>query len=147
MKNLVCICLVLIAGITSVQAQSSADTLQIRKACLDYVEGFFTQDSIRLKNAMHPELVKRIVGDRKADNKLFTIGVKELVSYLKPENKIKNNNPKEPFQAEIIIYDISMDIAIAKIATNKMPEFFDYVQLGKVKDEWKIINVLWALNK
>ena len=57
-----------------------------------------------------------------------------------------DKKPGEPFKAIVDIYDISSGIALAKVSTNKMPEFFDYIQVGKMNGEWKIVNVLWAFN-
>jgi len=128
-----------------IQAQSPEDSVAIKKAALDYVEGFFTADSSRLTQAMSPELTKRIIDHRSGKSKLLTIGLKELIGYTRM-GKIPDKNPDEPFKAKVEIYDIAGGIALAKVSTNKMPEFFDYIQAGKMNGEWKIINVLWAFN-
>lgn len=127
-------------------SQTAADTVSIKTAALDYVEGFYTSDSLRLARGLSADLVKRIIDNRGGKSRLMTIGLKELISYTKTGQKMPDNNPSEPFKAKIDIFDIAKGIAIAKITTNKMPEFFDYVQLGKMNGEWKIINVLWAFN-
>jgi hypothetical protein len=127
------------------QAQSPADSAAIRSAALDYVGGFFTADSSRLARAMSPELIKRIIDNRSGSSKLMTIGLKELIGYTRM-GKLPDKNPSEPFKAQVIIYDIASGIALAKVSTNKMPEFFDYIQVGKMNGEWKIVNVLWAFN-
>lgn len=44
---------------------------------------------------------------------------------------------------EVEIYDVSHDMAMAKVASAL---YIDYVQVGKVNGEWKIINVLWVPN-
>lgn len=137
--------IVLLTGTLSTSAQSKQDSLAIKTAALDYVEGFFTADSSRLAKAMSPELTKRIIDNRSGSSKLMTIGLKELIGYTKM-GKLPDKNPSEPFTAKVDIYDISSGIALAKISTNKMPEFFDYIQVGKMNGEWKIVNVLWAFN-
>lgn len=129
----------------SVFAQTQQDTAAIKTAALDYVEGFFTADSSRLAKAMSPELTKRIIDNRSGSSKLMTIGLKELIGYTKM-GKMPDKNPSEPFKAKVDIYDITSGIALAKVSTNKMPEFFDYIQVGKMNGEWKIVNVLWAFN-
>ena len=50
---------------------------------------------------------------------------------------------KQEFKANITIFDISNDIATIKVTQNKY-KFFDYIHLGKIDGEWKIINLLWA---
>jgi hypothetical protein len=56
---------------------------------------------------------------------------------------ITDKKPEEPFKAEVIIFDISTDIATIKVIQNKF-KLFDYIHLGKINREWKIINLLWA---
>lgn len=139
------IALLFIGCAFSLSGQSKSDTIAIQQAALDYVEGFYTSDSARLAKGLSADLVKRIIDNRTGSSHLMTIGLKELIGYTKL-GKIPNNNPEEPFKAKIQIYDISSGIALAKVSTNKMPEFFDYIQAGKMNGEWKIINVLWAFN-
>lgn len=130
-----------------VSAQTAQDSMAIRKAALDYVEGFFTADTARLARGLSPDLVKRIIDNRSGKSVLNTVGRADLIGYFKTGYKMPDKNPSEPFKAQIDIYDIASDIAIAKVSTNKMSEFFDYIQVGKMNGEWKIINVLWAFNK
>ncbi|MDZ4709677.1 MAG: nuclear transport factor 2 family protein [Saprospiraceae bacterium] len=67
--------------------------------------------------------------------------------FLKWRGKPKWANCRTPSRySQIAIYDITGGIALAKVSTYKMPEFFDYIQLGKMTGEWKIINVFWAFN-
>ena len=143
MKQLIFI--VFLTWSISVFAQTQQDTAAIKTTALDYVEGFFTADSSRLAKAMSPELTKRIIDNRSGSSKLMTIGLKELIGYTKM-GKMPDKKPGEPFKAIVDIYDISSGIALAKVSTNKMPEFFDYIQVGKMNGEWKIVNVLWAFN-
>lgn len=127
--------------------QSDADKNGIKLAALDYVEGFYTNDSVRLKKALHPELIKRIVDNRSGTARIQTMGLADLVKYTRAGQKMPDPNPAEPFKADVTIYDISRDIALAKVTTNKMDMFFDYLQLAKVNGNWQVINVLWAFNK
>ena len=129
------------------RAQSEEDKIGIRDAATHYVEGFYTNDSLRLAKGLHAELVKRIIDNRTGSSKIQTIGLKDLVNYTKAKQRMPDKNPSEPFKAEVTIYDISQGIALAKVTTNKMDMFFDYLQLGKVDGVWKVINVLWAFNK
>ena len=137
--------IVLLTFSISASAQTKQDSVAIKTTALDYVEGFFTADSSRLAKAMSPELTKRIIDNRSGSSKLMTIGLKELIGYTKM-GKMPDKNPSEPFKANVDIYDITCGIALAKVSTNKMPEFFDYIQVGKMNGEWKIVNVLWAFN-
>lgn len=128
-------------------AQSPEDKQGIKDAALNYVEGFYTNDSSRLIKGLHKDLVKRIIDNRSGTSVIQNMTVKDLVSYTKSGQKMPDKNPAEPFKAEVTIYDISNGIALAKVTTNKMDMFFDYLQLGKINGTWKVINVLWAFTK
>lgn len=145
MKTLVVIVL-LTASVLSF-GQSVKDKSDIKEAAINYVEGFYTNDSTRIKEGLHEELVKRIIDNRSGTSIIQTISRSDLISYTKEGQKMPDNNPSEPFRADVTIYDISNGIALAKVTTNKMNMFFDYMQLGKINGEWKIINVLWAFSK
>lgn len=144
MKKLIAIIFILYAA--TAYSQTAADTAGIKEAALNYVEGFYTSDTARLAKGLSPELVKRIIDNRGGKSVLSTMGLKELVGYASSGQKMPNPNPSEPFKATVVIYDIASDIATAKVTTNKMNMFFDYIQVGKINGRWQIINVLWAFN-
>lgn len=145
MKKLLTILSLIIAH--DLFGQTVSDSLAIKKACTDYVEGFFTQDAERMKGGLHPDLVKRIIDNHTGKSVIVSTTREELASYLKPEYKMKDPNPAEPLKTKVIIYDLTSDIAMAKITTNKMTVFFDYAQLGKIDGKWQVLNVLWAYFK
>ena len=120
----------------------SKDSIAIRQAMLDYVEGYYNGDWQRVSKAVHPELVKRIIvtdtsGLSAVNNQGATTLILGTKRNKKPDSEI-------PFKADVYIYDIFKNTAIAKIETNKF-QFIDYAQLVKIGGEWKILNVLWAL--
>lgn len=125
---------------------NSPDSLQIVETCHNYVEGFYLGDAQRVSQAVHPELVKRIVAEWEGDFRISNMGSSDLILAAKHFKKPADQNPQEAFKITVVIYDISQNIAMAKIISNKL-KFFDYVQVAKISGQWKIINVLWALTK
>jgi hypothetical protein len=128
--------------------QTQNDTLLIRETVLNYLEGLNDNDVSRVEKAMHPELAKRIiVKDKQGNYKLDNMGWSHLLYNIKTVDFTKfykaDANPEEPYQVEVIFFDISNDIATVKAIQNKFA-FFDYIHLGKINGEWKIINILWA---
>jgi hypothetical protein len=125
-----------------VLAQTNDSTL-IRQASIDYVEGYYTADVQRVERAVSPELVKRIVfTDEKGNSMINNMGASGLIFAA-----AKNTNPNapkndEPFHAEVLIFNITKDMATVMIKTNKF-KFVDYAHLAKINGKWKIINVLW----
>lgn len=131
--------------------QTKTDTLLIRETILDYIEGLNNNDYLRVEKAMHPELAKRIIiQDEDGNYKLDNMGWSHLLYNTKKYDFTKlykaDANPQEPLKVEVIIFDISTDIASIKAISNKFT-FYDYIHLGKINGEWKIINILWAWTK
>jgi hypothetical protein len=122
------------------------DSASIEKTALDYVEGFYNNDPVRVAAAVHPELVKRIIYKDAAGNAMIqNMGASSLI-FAARMNKKNDPDPTVPFKATVSIYDIFNDNATIKIVTNKF-KFIDYAQLAKVDGNWKIVNVLWAFLK
>jgi len=147
LTNVFCIVIMLVLSNTLL-GQTKSDSLQIKETVLNYLEGLNTNDYLRAEKAIHPELAKRIIstnknGDYKLDNMpwshlLYNIKTVDFSQMYKADV-----NLEEPFTVEVIIFDISNNIATIKAKQNKYA-FFDYIHLGKIKGEWKIINILWA---
>jgi Putative lumazine-binding len=123
-------------------AAQTNDTLQIRQTALNYIEGFYTSNAERMAKALSPELAKRVIVKDQSGDAIQNMGYSQLL-YNTRRNKNQNVlNPDSAFRAEVIIYDIDNNIAMAKVITNKF-KFIDYLHLGRFNGEWKIINVLW----
>ena len=121
----------------------TGDTDAIRQTALDYIEGFYNADFQRMSNAIHPELVKRIIArDTLGNIMLSNMGSSQLLFNTKRNRNVNVLNPDQPFKAEVIVYDVFRNIATVKVGTNKF-RFVDYLHLGKFDGEWKIVNVLW----
>lgn len=142
MKNIIVTSLLSIISCL-VLGQTKKDSLAINETALNYIEGFYTNDHKRVEKAISSELVKRIIiKDTLGNFILKNMGSSELIYNTKKFKKSKDQS-SEDFKAIVTIFEISNDIATIKINQNKMP-FFDYLQLAKINDSWKIINVLWA---
>lgn len=127
-----------VAGVA--QAQTSADTVAIRAAALDYAEGWYEGNPNRMERALHPELVKRIVVSDTATGRsvLQNMGASALVNGTR--HGYGKETPKERRQKEVTVLDIFGNAASAKA---EMADWVDYMQLAKVDGRWLIVNVLW----
>jgi hypothetical protein len=148
MKTIPLLLGIALLSITTAFAQAQNDELQIRETVLDYLEGLETNNPERVAKAMHPDLAKRTIEkDKEGDDFPSNMTAASLVGYTKDFDFTQfykaDVDPKELLTVETIIYDISNGIATVKATTNKF-EFLDYIQLGKINGEWKIVNVLWA---
>lgn len=123
-----------------VQAQSAVDSARIRGAALDYIEGWYTADTVRMERALHPELAKRIVETDPSSGKsvLSQMGAKELVQYTRAGGGQKT--PPTRRQADVSILDIYQGAASAKVIA---ADWVDYLHLARWNGRWVIVNVLW----
>jgi hypothetical protein len=133
---------------TNLFGQTQNDSLQIKETVKNYLEGLEYNDASRVEKALHPDLAKRNLStDDKGNDHLQNMAASSLVGYAKTFDYTKlykkGINPREILKVETIIFDIGNSIATVKAAQNKFA-FFDYLHLGKINGEWKIINILWA---
>jgi len=129
-------------------SQTQNDTLSIEQAVLNYLEALDNNDPLKLEKAMHPELAKRVIKrDKNGNCALDNMGYSLLSFYTKTFDYTRlykeDVDAKTPLKVETLIFDISNDIATVKATQNKFA-FIDYLHLGKMNEEWKIINILWA---
>ena len=133
--------LAVIMSALSLQAQTAADSAAIKKAALDYVEGWYEGNVERMERAVHPELAKRIVRtDQNGRSRLDQMSAMTLVLGVKRGGG--KDTPVEQQQKDVFILDIFQNTASAKAI---MSGWIDYMHLAKWNGEWKIVNVLWEL--
>ncbi len=135
---------VLINSCSETFAQATkADTIAIEETIMNYLEGFYTGDEDRMEKALYDDLAKRVIyTGRNGQSYVQGLTAMALWGYTKEKKDDSEENGK--LECDITIYDIFGNIATAKAVTEFF-DFIDYVQLGKINGEWKIINVLWAM--
>lgn len=121
---------------------SSTDEEAIRKTALDYIEGWYTGDAVRMERALHPELAKRMIStDPKTGRSQFNhMGATRLVQ--RTREGIGKKIPQDRQLKEVTILDRYNNAAVVKIVASN---WIDYLQVAKFNGDWKIINVLWEL--
>jgi len=128
--------------------QSKEDTLAIKNAVLDYIEGWAKGDVQRIQNSVSPELSKRRVaaaGD--------LVVVQDMSRSLLCASALGNAKgvrmpdltAGKDLAPEIKILDI--DGINASVKTwNAKYGFFDYIHMSKAGGKWMIMNVLWDMS-
>jgi hypothetical protein len=128
--------------------QTKEDSLTIKKAVLDYVEGWATADVQRIQDAVSPELSKRrvaLAGDM--------VYVQDMSRSLLCASALGNARgvrmpdltPGKDLVQEVKILDIEGTNASVK-TWNAKYGFFDYLHLSKAGGKWMIVNVLWDMS-
>lgn len=131
------ICFVCLSGGLNLK---NNDQQQIRQASLDYIEGWYQGDDLRMGRALHPSLVKRYVSSHDSNSVLEELGWSDMVNMTK--NGGGKNVPKDRYKIKLTILDMQDNIASVKAES----EYIDYLHLVKFNNRWVIINVLWDYN-
>ena len=120
------------------QANADPESAAIVATARNYIDGFLTGDTTRMRSALRPELAKRQMmgGDRAPTNMTDDILVQNTSRM--PFNPSAAKTPAD----SITIYRHEGDMALVRIGA---PTWVDYLQLGKFGSEWKIVNVLWQM--
>ena len=139
MKLLKCITVIILILITiTVKSQTTNDSIQIKQAALDYVEGWFYKDADRIDNAVHFEFVKRSIHTPDSIDFLGTIN-KSRMDFI----TLYHRDREYSLQTEVFILDAMPTIASVKVIFN---ECIEYLHIAKLNGQWKIVNNLFTGN-
>jgi hypothetical protein len=130
----------LISAATGTAAQTAADSLAIRDAALDYIEGWYEGNAERMARALHPDLAKRIVQPRPDGAQLRGMTADQLVEATRRGGG--RMTPADKQRKEVTILDVYGNAASVRVMA---ADWIDYLHIGKSDDRWVIINVLWEL--
>lgn len=128
---------------TALPAQSRDDSLGIRAAAMDYIEGWWSGNTDRMARALHPALVKRIMNTDSAGNPwLGEMGMSHLVRNVRMGGGTRT--PEAQRRSDYRLLDIFQNAATARIDAGG---WIDYLQLVKWQGRWVIVNVLWEVRR
>ena len=123
-------------------AQSTADSTAIRTAALDYIDGWYAGDAVRMERALHPELAKRIVEtDPRGYSRLSQQSAMTLVQSTRRGGG--KELPADQRRNDVRILDVYGNAASVRV---RAATWVDYMHLAKSNGRWVIVNVLWELD-
>jgi len=125
----------------SAQQPPAVDREGVRRAALDYLEGFYEGDSAKIVRSVRPNVRKvgyftpRGVTTYEAEEMSYA----EMIGYA---NNFKKNGRTTPATAprEVIVGEVNDQTATAKVVAWWG---IDYLQLAKYDGKWMIVNVMW----
>jgi Putative lumazine-binding len=142
MKELIWLCPLLLASVVIAQTPAPDETDAIRKTALDYIEGWYAGDAVRMERALHPELAKRMIStDPKTGRSQFN-HMSAMTLVQRTREGIGKKIPQDRQLKEVTILDRYNNAAVVKIVAS---DWIDYLEVAKFNGDWKIINVLWEL--
>ena len=103
----------------------------VRRAALDYFEGWFDGDAERMDRALHPGLVKRFAAD------LEPVTKEQMVEATR-QGAGKRESERE---VEVEVAEVYGDIATAVV---RSVPYREYLHLVRTPEGWRIANTLYA---
>ena len=121
--------------------QNESDRDAIKRAALDYAEGWYEGNAEKMESALHPDLAKRIVRNNdRGHSRLDAMSALSLVQGTR--SGFGKQTPKQAQQKDVTILDLLGGAATVKL---EMRDWVDYMHIGKFNGRWVIINVLWEM--
>lgn len=126
------------------EKQQIGEHAAIRRAALDYMQGWYEGDAERMLRSLHPELVKRaILHDPQTGAVRFShLNQQQMVA--KTQQGGGTDIPSDKRHYDVSILDVYGEIASVRAESY---EYVDYLHLAPYEDRWVIVNVLWALRE
>ena len=130
-----------VATAAHAQAGKSGDTEAVRRAALDYVEGFYEGDTVKLVRALRPEMYKYGFW-KNSDTSAYAGSQMTFAQALAYANRVKARNTPAPASAPktVQVLDVMDQTASVKLTAQWG---IDYLLLAKYDGRWMITHVLW----
>ncbi|NIM50622.1 MAG: hypothetical protein GTN62_09860 [Gemmatimonadales bacterium] len=123
--------------------QSAADTVAIKQAALDYIEGWYEGSAERMERALHPDLAKRtVVNNPQTQRSMIRHLTKSMMVEITRSGG-GSSAPEKKDKCSVYVLDIFNNVASVKAVS---PDFVDYLHIVRWNEGWKIVNVLWDPN-
>ncbi len=115
------------------------DAAAIRSCLLDYFEGWFDGDAVRMDRALHPGLAKHSLGQDPTRSEVLDVMTKdEMVELTGQGFGRQRDTPDRAIQIDIA--SVSGDIASAIVHS---AVYVEYALLARTSAGWRITSTLW----
>ena len=118
-----------------IETEQTAAEAAITATILDYYEGWWTGNAMRMKRAVHPDLAKRAL---MADGD--SLDQDTAVSMIDATGRGIGTKRAGDTIVELVFQDLDNTMAAVKVRTGV---YLEYLHLVRLRDGWKILNVLW----
>jgi hypothetical protein len=122
-------------------AQTATDRRDVERAALDYVEGFYEGDSLKLARSVRPEIVKFGFYRARGDS-AYTGEAMAYAEFFDYARRVRENHrqrgPEVP--RSVTVLDVLNQTAAAKVTAWWGS---DYLHLARYGGRWMIVQVLW----
>jgi len=129
-----------LAAIPAPAAAQKGDQEGVRRAALDYVEGFYEGDTTKFLRSVRPEVDK--FGFWKNEKGTYQSGGFPWPKFFDFARQVREGKQKTPANApkEVIVLDVQDQTAAAKV---KAYWGTDYFLMAKYDGHWMIRHIMW----
>lgn len=118
----------------------SADSTQVHRAALDYLEGFYEGDTLKLQRSFSPDLHKYgYYKDKSGKYEGSQMTYSDAIAYAK-NVLAKKQFPKPDAPKKVTVLEVQEQIACVKVVAWWG---MDYLLLAKHDGTWRIEQVMW----
>ncbi len=125
----------------SVSAQTMTDEEGVRRAALDYLEGFYEGDSTKTVRSVRPEVTKYgfFVPQGETEYVGTAMPFEDMIAFV---NRVRNSGRTRPASDPKVveILDVQNQTAVVKVTAYWGT---DYLQMAKYDGRWMILHVIW----
>jgi Putative lumazine-binding len=111
----------------------------IERTVLDYFEGWFGGDPVRMERALHPELVKRSLDKSPSGTETLRTITADWMIEAAARGLGRDENPGD-LHIEIEVEDVLGELANVTV---RSVVYTEYLHLARTSDGWKIVNDVW----
>lgn len=138
----VAVCLAALGSLPGAgHAQAMPDEEGVRRAALDYLEGFYEGDDAKLRRSVHPE-VNKFGFAREAPGgayQRYPMSFEQMFQFTAGV-RAGRNLPPEGAPKEVIVLDVQDQTAVVKVVAWWGQ---DYMQMARYDGRWMIVHILW----
>lgn len=116
---------------------TSNENAAITAVAQNYMDAYYTADSVRMQKALHPDFHKWTLQTVNGHTEISEDSVQSMVE------EVRSGSGKEIPAAErvkkIEVLDVYGDAASVKVVTGR---WIDYMHLSKLNGEWRVLDVV-----
>jgi len=116
------------------------DVSAIRSTILDYFEGWFDGDAVRIDRALHPGLAKHALAQGLVRDEVLDVTTKAEMVEATRQGVGRSRDPSGERAVEIEITAVSGNIASATVHSTV---YVELVLLARTRTGWRITSTLW----
>lgn len=138
---LAALALSIVLAAPTIAQQASADREGVRRAALDYLEGFYEGDSAKLVRSVRPD-ARKIGYYMGRGSSTYAPDEMPFAAMIEYANTFRKNGRTTPATAprDVIVGEVNDQTATAKVVAWWG---IDYLQLARYDGKWMIVNVMW----